>query len=153
MKKGLTVLLLAIVMVFGVSLKAHSLVITADFTDLNEQNLGFSPIELDTLFDPTIDFQITNNTGIVWTDFHIRSEQALPPNTVDTYDWFSLNVLDGEVLHLSIISVAGATFYGNPTVDGSGGSGGNEQVPEPSTMLLLGSGLAGLGYVRRKLKK
>lgn len=40
-------------------------------------------------------------------------------------------------------AVAGLTYAGDPV---------KQPVPEPGTLLLLGSGLAGIGYVRRRIK-
>ncbi len=167
------VLLLGSALVFTNTTPGHALT-TFTFTDLNPQIIGNGSIFA------SLDFDITNATGLTWTDFHFTTGAvglgsatfslgttpppyvgpgtatlsafgSVPDDFKNVLDITGLSIANGTH-YISTVNVAGGEFFvvgGNPTTDG-----GPSAVPEPSTMLLIGSGLIGLAaYGRKKFFK
>lgn len=153
--------------------------ITKTFNSLAELDIanGLGPGTAGT-FGPAA-FEITNNTGDLWTDFHLRLSWLSPsgllgginylyfndytgpgsatlynplggtnPYTLSNIDVNGLGIADGTTLDFSIsggwlgenLPTTGYFWvYAYPTT-----------VPEPSTILLVGLGAAGLGFLRRR---
>lgn len=121
-------------------------------------------------------FELTNNSGEIWTDFHFNVREATGsfgfidvaagghdgtayegPGSYQisdagrNLDVVGLNIPDGGLYSFSLDtdnfeSLGAYTIYGTPSVDGQDGG----VVPEPTTMLLVGSGLAGIAAFSRK---
>lgn len=173
--------------IFLLATPAHATSVT--FTDLNAKTL--LNVGHDSGIYQQNAFQITNNTGVAWTDFHmiVSFATAENPNLIQgdgsiyfgdvsgisnaysgpgtaafqnatsyiaggPVDITGISIPTGGEFDFSIGTAHGeilGTFFliGNPTTGGGGSA-----IPEPSTMMLLGSGLVGLiGYGRKRLKK
>jgi hypothetical protein len=78
---------------------------------------------------------------------------GLPANA----DFGRIGIIASDTETIKWVEISSNSFNEVKQVDFSsadgGGSSQNGQVPEPATMLLLGSGLVGLWGVRRKFKK
>ena len=72
--------------------------------------------------------------------------------TVSDFDFSSVNG-GGEGHYVTAAHIQGIPLPTGGTTSTWVGNGGGGEVPEPSTMLLLGSGLIGLVGLRRKFKK
>ena len=113
-----------------------------------------------------IDIEAVNYTDVIWTDFHISSQlgsfdpasyigegTATFSNNNFTLDIVDLSIGIGGSLYFEVdntcfgeVCSLGVVYEVYPTTDGNGDIG----VPEPATLMLMGVGLAGLGFARRK---
>lgn len=73
-------------------------------------------------------------------------------------DLFGSDLVNGKVFYITIADtdgIASVKFISNDLADGYGLDrfSVGEPIPEPGTLLLLGSGLAGLGFLGRRCKR
>ena len=105
----------------------------------------------DSLF---VQFESDANDGPA--DFYIDGSLAYSLNTYNA-GWFAVvfSDLDGSIAHSLRVVATGTSYPDDLAIDvmGSGAPGSAEPIPEPATMLLLGTGLAGLGGLRKRMKK
>ena len=137
----------------------------ASLGDLGELIVQFTDNSLTTSGDATADLHIFEIGGVIET-FNV----AISTNLVD---WIDLGNLFGQPTSIDIDAIAGVTPgtmysyvrlrdvqppnqtgspFGEADIDAVGAisSAPPVPVPEPSTLGLLGAGLLGLGFVRRR---
>ena len=92
-------------------------------------------------------FSLQDNTGTVF------SSTALPTSlSLSSFDFpvFTLEFLDLDDNEFAVEGTVTSLTLVPPTGGGNGGNGGAPPIPEPSTVVLLGSGLAGLAVWKRR---
>ena len=119
---------------------------TINFAD---PSLGFTTLIFnpDATVDGTANFQAVDQFGNVFNFNNIALDG-------EGQNFFTLSSLDGQVaVSFSLISTTtqlndlAQVRLGPATIDGGG------QVPEPTTLLLLGAGLFAAGFARRRVKR
>jgi len=184
--------LMALVLILGCA--GHLAAVEFTFDDLSSQQI----YNEDTSFvsEELMPFEITNNTGIEWTDFHLAldgmndlganypfmrftdlgadgiiysgpgaasffdvNEDSQGYNEVLTIDGLSIPAGDTLTFQVDITGgqapegLASFAIYGMPSIGEPGGPGEPPVIPEPATLLLLGTGLFGLIGIGRLFRK
>jgi hypothetical protein len=106
---------------------------------------------------------------VTTADFSADSDNPIMANGVNNYtgqigevqDWVGINftLLSGKSFADTIAALDNGTLRIGLHIQAIGTTGGSDSyvngppIPEPSTFLLLGAGLVGVGLLRRKFKK
>jgi hypothetical protein len=115
-----------------------------DYTELigNSAGMGAHPSFTDGLTGDSESFQAFLNT-----EYMYWSGTEYAPNPDNAWYFGFQDAFQGEYTKDGLIGVSGAGNYAIAVR-----SGDVSAVPEPSTMLLFGSGLAGFGLLRKRFK-
>ena len=103
-----------------------------------------------------VQFESDGNDGLA--NFYIDGTLEYSLNT-NNGSWFAVVFSDlNYIAHTLKVTAAGTSYPSDIAIDAMGagapvGDSGSSPVPEPGTMILLGSGIAGLVGLRRKTKK
>ena len=93
----------------------------------------------------------------VLDNFYLGADLGVNPHQYTSYQFDITSLVgSGGTFFLRFAEVSNISFF-NMGVDNVSiqlsANGGPEPIPEPSTLLLLGAGLAGVAFLRRRTKK
>lgn len=104
----------------------------------------------------TVSMWYTNGAGSFQLDAYDKDgnliASTLGPNNYGTTNEISVSSLTSDIKWVTMLGTGNYFTIDDFTAPFVSGQP-NNPVPEPSTLFLLGAGLAGLGFVRRRAKK